>query len=175
MPRETFFEAPLSPPDEHDYPRERLELFDDLPTWLNYQRHVPKSLQALVGSKNPVTLFRVDPNAYREVHGNAPKPSELGYQAVAAASDSFPLSIQNLASIRDVAEKVKNDFPHFSVRRFRPNLIVAGGPKFDEDDWQRVKIGQHEIYCSCHTTRCKLPCVDQDTAERHKSQPEQAR
>jgi uncharacterized protein YcbX len=173
LPRETSFQVPFTPPEDHDYPREAMEIFSDTPTWLNYQRHVPSSLQTVFGAKNPVTLFRVDPASYREVHGNAPKPSEVGYQPVAAAADSFPLSIQNLASIRDVADKVKDEIPHLSVRRFRPNLVVTGGSAFDEDDWQRIKVGDNEIICSCHTTRCKLPCVDPDTAERHNSQPEQ--
>lgn len=173
MSSETFFQAPLTPPKDHDYPRERLEIFSDTPTWLNYQRHVPKSLATLVKAKNAITLFRVDPVSYREVHGNAPKASEMGYQPVAAASDAFPLSVQNLASVRDVADKIKKDIPYFSVRRMRPNLVFTGGPAFDEDDWKRLKVGEHQIICSCHTTRCKLPCVDPDTAERHNSQPEQ--
>lgn len=172
MPSTTSFHVPLTPPEDHDYPKETMEIFSDAPTWLNYQRHVPSSLGTLVGAKNAVTLFRVDPDNYREVHGNAPKASEVGYQPVVAAGDSYPLSIQNLASVRDVADQVKRDIPHFTIRRLRPNVIVSGGAAFDEDDWQRIKIGEHEIFCACHTTRCKLPCVDPDTAERHDSQPE---
>ena len=175
VPKETSFEVPLHPPENHDYPKEQMELFGDRPIWLNYQRHVPRSLQMLVGAPNPVTLFRVDPAAYREVHGNAPKADDVGYQPVVAAADSYPLSIQNLASVREIADKVKEAIPQFTIRRLRPNLIVTGGPKFDEDDWKHIMIGEHDIYSSCRTTRCKLPCVDPDTAERHESQPETVR
>lgn len=173
MSTNTFFQVPLEPPPNHDYPREQVEIWRDTPIWLNYERHVPRSLQKLVKTNNCVTLFRVDPSSYREVHGNAPNVDKLGYQAIVGAADSYPLSIQNLASIRAVAHELQDDVPHLSVRRFRPNFVVTGPAKFDEDDWQRLKIGDHEIYCSCHTTRCKLPCVDPDTAVRHPSQPEQ--
>lgn len=173
LPKETSFQCPLQPPLDHDYPKQQVDIWGDSPTWLNYQRHVPRSLQTLVNAKNPVTLFRVDPAAYREVHGNAPKVDAVGYQPIVGFPDSYPLSIQNLASVRDVATKLAKDFSHFTVRRFRPNLVVTGGAPFDEDDWQRIRVGGHEIYCSCLTTRCKLPCVDPDTALRHKNQPEE--
>lgn len=173
LPATTFFQLPLEVPEKHDYPKQQVKIFDDNPVWLNYQRHVPKSLQSLVKAKNRVTLFRVDPAAHREVLENAPKPDEVGYQPIVGAADSHPLSVQNLASVRAVGKELAKDFPHFIIRRLRPNIVVAGGKKFDEDDWQRIKIGEHEIYCSCHTTRCKLPCVDPETAIRHPSQPEQ--
>lgn len=169
---EVFFEMPLTPPKNHDYPKEKLELFDDSPIWLNYGRHVPASLQTLVQAKGPVTLFRVDPSQYREVHGNAPKAEELGYQPIVGGADSYPLSIQNLASVRAVAREIQEDIPSFTIRRLRPNIIASGGAEFDEDDWQRIQIGEHEIICSCRTTRCKLPCVDPDSAIRHPKQPE---
>lgn len=169
---ETFFQVPLDPPEKHDYPKEQVVLFGDSPTWLNYQRHVPQSLQTLVKAEGPVTLFRVDPSQYREVHGNAPKVKQLGYQPIVGGADSYPLSIQNLASVRAVAREVREDIPTFTIRRLRPNIIATGGAAFDEDDWQRLQIGDHEIFCSCHTTRCKLPCVDPDSAIRHPKQPE---
>lgn len=170
---DTFFQVPLEPPEDHKYPKEHVEIFGENPVWLNYQQHVPRSLQMLVQAKNRVTLFRVDPASHREVRGNAPKPEQVGYQPIVGAADSFPLSVQNLASVHAVGKELQREIPHFTVRRLRPNIVVAGGRKFDEDDWQRIKIGEHEIYCSCHTTRCKLPCVDPDTAIRHPSQPEQ--
>jgi uncharacterized protein YcbX len=173
MSAKTWFQVPLEPPENHKYPNEQIQLWDDSPTWLNLVDHVPRSLQALVESNACISLFRVDPLMYREVHGNAPKADQLGYQPVVGAADSYPLSIQNLASVRAVAHKIEGELPHLSVRRFRPNIIISGGEAFDEDDWQRIKIGEHEIYCSCNTTRCKLPCVDPDTAIRHPNQPEQ--
>ncbi|ETN42670.1 uncharacterized protein HMPREF1541_01827 [Cyphellophora europaea CBS 101466] len=174
MSKEVSFEVPLEPPAKHNYPKEELDLWKDSPIWLNYQRHVPRSLQTLVQAKGPVTLFRVDPASYREVHGNAPKKADIGYQPMTGASDSYPLSIQNLASVRDLAAKISDEIPHFTIRRLRPNFVVSGGPAFDEDDWKCIKIGKHDIYTPCRTTRCKLPCVDPDTAKRHPRQPEEA-
>jgi uncharacterized protein YcbX len=171
MPRLASFEVPLQPPENHDYPSERLEIWKDSPVWLDYGRHVPANFSRLVGAKNPLTLFRADPTKLREVYGNAPRKEDLGWQPIAAAVDSYPLSIQNLASVQDVARQVRDDLPSLSIRRFRPNIIVSGGSAFDEDNWKRIRIGEHEIYCPCRTTRCKLPNVDPDTADRHQRQP----
>jgi hypothetical protein len=173
MPKMTSFQVPLQPPENHNYPSERLEIWKDSPVWLDYGRHVPANFSKLVGAKNPLTLFRVDSTKLREVYGNAPRKEDLGWQPIVAAGDSYPLSIQNLASVQDVARRVRDDLSSLSVRRFRPNIIVSGGLAFDEDDWKRIQIGEHEIYCSCRTTRCKLPNVDPDTGDRHKRQPDE--
>jgi uncharacterized protein YcbX len=169
---ETSFRVPLVPPKDHKYPVEDVTIWKDQPQWLNYGVHVPDSFRRYLNAKNPVTLFRVDPQIYREVYRNAPRKEELGYQAIVGFADSYPLHMLNLASVRDVAEKVQAAIPDFTARRFRANILVTGGGKYDEDAWKFVKIGKHKMHCACHTIRCKLPNVDPDTAVRHDVEPD---
>lgn len=169
---EAGFRVPLVPPKDHKYPVEDVTIWKDLPQWLNYGVHIPESFGRFLGAKNPVTLFRVDPQSYREVYRNAPTKAQLGYQPLVGFADSYPVHLLNLASVRDVAERVKTAIPKFTVRRFRSNVLVTGGGKYDEDEWKVVRIGGQVLYCACHTIRCRLPNVDPDTAVRHDVEPD---
>lgn len=169
---EKFFQVPLVPPENHKYPVEQVTIWRDSPSWLNYGVHVPDDLRTYIGVTNPLTLFRVDPKSYREVYRCAPRKDELGYQSVVGFADAYPVHLLNIASVRDVAGRVKKDIPRFSARRFRANIVVSGPSAYDEDDWKKIKIGSHIFYCACHTVRCRLPNVDPDTAERHAAEPD---
>lgn len=171
LPAEKSFRVPLYPPKGHNYIAEKVKIWKDFPVWLNYARHLPSDFKDFLGARNDVTLFRADPSSFRQVFRNAPKKEQLGYQPIVGFADSYPLHLLNLASVRDIAAKVKYEIPHFSARRFRPNFLISGPPAYDEDDWKRVRIGGNEYHCACHTVRCKLPNVDPDTAVKHKDQP----
>jgi hypothetical protein len=78
----------------------------------------------------------------------------------------------NLASVRDIAAKVKKEIPNFSCRRFRSNILLTGPSAYDEDDWKRIRIGNEGFHCACHTVRCQLPNVDPHSSERHPREPD---
>jgi len=169
---ERSFRVPLIPPPGHKYPVEEVAIWKDSPKWLNLGVHVTDDFKTYLGTTNPLTLFRVDPESYREVFRCAPRQEMLGYQSVVGFADAYPVHLLNIASVRDVAAKVKQDIPRFSTRRFRSNILLAGPPAYDEDDWKRIRIGGHEFYCACHTVRCRLPNVDPETSERHPVEPD---
>ncbi|EXJ80655.1 hypothetical protein A1O3_06939 [Capronia epimyces CBS 606.96] len=169
---EKSFMVPLVPPENHKYPVEQVTIWRDSPTWLNLSVHVPDDLRTYLGVTNPFTLFRVDPKSYREVYRCAPRKDELGYQSVVGFADAYPVHLLNIASVRDLAGRVKKDIPHFSARRFRANILVSGPSAYDEDDWKKIKMGDHVFFCACHTVRCRLPNVDPDTAQRHAVEPD---
>ena len=169
---ESTFKIPLVPRREHRYPAEKVVIWKDSPKWLNLGEHIPASFQTWLGARNPITLFRVDSQKYREVFRCAPRKDQVGYQPVVGFADAYPLHLLNLSSSRDIATRVKDSIPDFTVRRFRSNIVVTGPSKYDEDNWKRVKIGGHDLYCACHTIRCRLPNVDPDTAIRHPSEPD---
>lgn len=169
---ERSFRVPLNPLQDHHYPRETVNIWRDNPEWLNLGQHVPDDFHRWLGVKHPLSIFRADPNAYRPVMRCAPRADQVGYQPVAAFQDAYPLNLLNLASVRDVAERVADSIPKFSHRRFRTNFLLSGPPAYDEDDWKRIKLGGQEIYCACRTVRCRLPNVDPDTAIRHPTEPD---
>jgi uncharacterized protein YcbX len=172
LPLEKSFQVPFNPPPDHKYPSEDLVLWKDRPRWLNYGVHVPDDFRDYMGVKNPLTLFRADPASFRELYRNAPRRESLGYQASIGFTDAYPVHLLNLASVRDVAAKVKKEIPHLSARRFRSNILLTGPPVYDEDDWKRIRIGNAEFHCACHSVRCKLPNVDPDSSERHPQEPD---
>ncbi|EHY58868.1 hypothetical protein HRR83_001874 [Exophiala dermatitidis] len=172
MDPEKSFRVPLIPPEDHNYPIEQVTIWRDAPSWLNLGVHVPDDFRTYLGVTNPLTLFRVDPQSYREVYRCAPRKDELGYQAVVGFADAYPVHLLNIASVRDVAGRVQKDIPRFSARRFRANIVVSGPSAYDEDDWKKIKIGHRVFVCACHTVRCRLPNVDPDTAERHPAEPD---
>jgi len=172
LPAETSFRVPLTPPKTHQYPLEQVTIWRDSPKWLNYGVHVPASLSAYLGVNNPLTLFRVDPRSYREVYRCAPRREQLGYQSLVGFADAYPVHLLNISSVHDIGGRIKSAIPRFSARRFRSNILVAGPNAYNEDDWKKIKVGNHIFYCACHTVRCRLPNVDPDTAERHPVEPD---
>lgn len=172
LPKERSFQVPLVPPKNHNYPIEDVVIWKDTPKWLNYGIHVPQDFKKYVGAKKDLSLFRVDPDNERNVFRCAPRKEKLGFQPLVGFADGYPIHLLNLASVRDLAAKVKKDIPKFSSRRFRANLLITGPPAYDEDDWKRARIGEHVMYCACHTVRCRLPNVDPETAIRHPHQPD---
>lgn len=174
LPKERSFAVPLDPPGEHEFASKDVVIWKDTPTWFDYGKYVPSDLAGFVGAESPFSLFRSDPERYRQVFRCAPRKEELGYQSVVGFQDAYPLHLLNLASNQDVGEKVKYALPVFSARRFRANFITSGPGPYDEDDWKRIRIGGLEYYCACHTVRCKLPNVDPDTAVRDRFEPDRA-
>lgn len=81
------------------------------------------------------------------------------------------MHIMNLASVHDVASKLPKGSKPLSALRYRPNVFITGPPAFDEDSWTKARIGDITTHVSCHTTRCKLPNVDQETGIADRNEP----
>jgi hypothetical protein len=98
------FRLPFNPPKERikskGYKNEVLRIWKDSPVALNMtseiDREALEKLRYTLGAANPIALFRIDTNAYREVHKNAPKKEDVGFQTIIGMQDSvcFP-SIQS--------------------------------------------------------------------------------
>lgn len=156
LPKESSFRVPFHPGKNHKYPLERVNIWVDNPTWLNMGEHVPNDFKEWLGIKNPFTIFRADPDSYRNIFRCAPRKEEIGYQPAIGFQDAYPLNLMNIASVHDVSKKVGSTINGLSVRRFRTNIVLEGPPAYDEDDWKYVKIGENEYYCACHTVRCRV-------------------
>lgn len=188
IPKEKSFRVPLNPIDEH--PKAVVDIWKEDANWFDMGRHIPEDFKQWMGVSRPLTLFRADAESYRPVMRCAPRKEDVGFQTAVRCQDAYPVNMLNLASVHDVGNKVgKSIIDGLSVRRFRANIIVEGLPAYDEDDWKRCSIGVHELYCACHTVRCRvshsfpvantldltkeqLPNVDPDTAQRHPSEPD---
>ncbi|CBX90833.1 hypothetical protein IAQ61_002310 [Plenodomus lingam] len=192
------FKIPFNPTNEHakskGYKHEVLKIIKDSPVALNVGSEIdPEILAKLrytLGAANPITLFRIDMNKYREVHRNAPKKEDVGFQTVIGLQDDYPLHILNLASVHHLAANIdkqkqskyvwQNHYTLLNALRFRANMYVTGPPAFDEDNWTKARISRSEttggktsvdLHISCRATRCKLPNVDPETGLTDRNEP----
>lgn len=90
------FRVPFNPSKEHikskGYKSETLRIWKDSPTALNMGCEVDPELLAklkyTLGTTNPITLFRIDTNKFREVYKCAPKKEDVGFQTTIGMQDS---------------------------------------------------------------------------------------
>ena len=53
------------------------------------------------------------------------------------------------------------------MERFRPNIVVTGTQPWEEDTWQRIRIGgQHEFYVWQRCGRCAMTTIDPHSLQR---------
>jgi uncharacterized protein len=87
-------------------------------------------------------------------------------------ADGYPLLLtarESLDALNDlVTERSGGADGPLSMIRFRPNLVVSGGPAWAEDDWRRVRIGDAVFRMVKRCARCVFTTVDPDTGERCK-------
>jgi uncharacterized protein YcbX len=81
-------------------------------------------------------------------------------------ADGFPFLLISQASIDFISEKVGYGI---SVQRFRPNIVVSGCQPFEEDGWRKIKIGQIEFDIVKSCSRCVIPTINLQTAEKDKA------
>lgn len=80
-------------------------------------------------------------------------------------ADSYPLLVIGAASLADLnARMTARGFPALPMNRFRPNLVLAGLPAYDEDHLDEITVGDVVLRCVKPCTRCRVTTTDQATA-----------
>lgn len=96
------------------------------------------------------------------------RPTDVRYaDAATSLSDGFPYLIISQASLDDLNARI-DTAARVPMDRFRPNIVVAGGTAFQEDDWRSITIGQARFQLVKPCARCPIPTTDQRTGERGK-------
>ena len=103
----------------------------------------------------PVRLVAMDDGTKRRPDPDCTLPEDE-----VSFADCYPVLAIGQSSLDDL--NVRTPAP-VSMRRFRPNLVVSGGPPYAEDDWRRVRIGSVEFEGVENCERCELPTVNPDT------------
>lgn len=93
-----------------------------------------------------------------------------------AYADGYPLTLANESSLDQLndwivagaAERGEEPPVPLGMERFRPNLVVRGVPAFEEETWQRVRIGEVTFRVTHPSARCVMTTVDPKTLERGK-------
>ncbi|RMF04220.1 MAG: MOSC domain-containing protein [Bacteroidetes bacterium] len=107
--------------------------------------------------KLPVRLVYLAADSRRPVDPRYAKPGEM-----VSFADGYPYLITTTASL---AELSRRHGKALSMRRFRPNIVLATQEAFAEDEWQRISIGVgHEFRLTKPCARCRVITIDPDTA-----------
>lgn len=79
-------------------------------------------------------------------------------------ADGAPYLLISQASLDELNQRLAAPV---SMRQFRPNLVVDDAFAFEEDEWQRIRIGEVEFEVVSRCTRCIFTTIDPDTAQPH--------
>lgn len=100
------------------------------------------------------------------------KPDVAGPGDVVTFADGYPFMAISEASLADLNDRlVAQSEEPVPMNRFRPNLVLAGGGAFAEDNWPRLKIGSVTFRAAGPCARCGVPGIDQVTGERIGPEP----
>eukprot|EP00667_Euglena_gracilis_P016255 EG_transcript_16991 len=85
--------------------------------------------------------------------------------------DEYPYLIATEASLAAVNAGLRERCPNpeqfrpLNMNRFRPNVVIRGNQPFEEDEWDELRIGSVTFRLVKGMSRCKMPTIDQETAE----------
>jgi uncharacterized protein YcbX len=81
-----------------------------------------------------------------------------------AFSDGYPLLLITESALDELNARLSAPV---RMDRFRPNLVIRGAAAHAEDGWSRLRIGEAELQLVKPCSRCAVPSIDQQSAERH--------
>jgi uncharacterized protein YcbX len=78
-------------------------------------------------------------------------------------ADGYPIHLTTEESL----EEMNGWLPErTNMLRYRPNLVVAGGAPWEEDEWRVIEIGDITLHLVKPCARCPVITVDQGTGTR---------
>jgi len=83
-------------------------------------------------------------------------------------ADGFPILVVSEESLIDLNQRLKTPV---DMRRFRPNIVIAGCEAFAEDNLTNFSIGSLAMKAVKICSRCPMPMIDPDLGERNSQEP----
>lgn len=80
---------------------------------------------------------------------------------ITAFTDDFPYLAIGQSSLDELNSRLPNPIP---MDRFRPNIVVAGGAPFEEDEWALFLVKDLQFFGSKLCGRCTVTTIDQQHA-----------
>lgn len=111
-------------------------------------------------------LSRIYRRSLRLVYLGDPRARSLqpkGLDGHVSFADGYPLLLTSLSSLAALEQRVGRAL---DMRRFRPNLVIAGSAAWAEEGWSRVRIGALHFRVVNRCSRCVFTTVDPDTGLR---------
>ncbi len=87
-------------------------------------------------------------------------------------ADGYPLLVTNVESLADLNVHMKRDATNaMPMNRFRPNVVIAGLPAWDEDHIDTLNIGEVVLKLAKPCVRCQVTTTDQESGLRLSDEP----
>jgi len=105
---------------------------------------------------------------FDSTHERACNPDFVGASgAHTAFADAYPLLLAGEASLADLNVRLAaKASPALPMNRFRPNIVLAGLPAYDEDHLDAIEVDGIVIKLVKRCTRCTTTTTDQATSIR---------
>ena len=108
----------------------------------------------------PVRLVWMPESTHRTV-----SPAYAGAGHSTGFSDGFPFLLVTQSSLDHLNARLPSPV---DWRRFRPNIVIAGDVSpHAEDGWKRLQVGEIELAVVKPCSRCVIPSIDPDTADKN--------
>lgn len=78
-------------------------------------------------------------------------------------ADGAPVLLTATASLAQLNERLPRPV---GMVNFRPNLVAETVVPFEEDRWERIRVGESELDVAWACTRCVLTTIDPETATK---------
>lgn len=87
-------------------------------------------------------------------------------------ADGYPLLVTNVESLADLNVRMRRDATNaMPMNRFRPNVVIAGLPAWDEDHINTLSIGEVVLKLAKPCVRCEVTTTDQLSGARLSDEP----
>jgi len=83
-------------------------------------------------------------------------------EALVSFADGYPLLLVSSASLEELNRRTPEPMP---MERFRPNLVLSGGPPHFEDDLVSFRLGGVRFHAPKLCDRCVVTTLDPKTGE----------
>ncbi len=103
-------------------------------------------------------------------HARVPKRRPEGVAAGLSFADAYPLLIAGQASLEELNRALPPDGA-VGMDRFRPNLVVRTRRPWEEDAWNRFRLGGVAMHGVKRCERCPIIRVGQGDGRQHATEP----
>lgn len=118
-------------------------------------------------TREPSRLVYLDDPARRPVTRLNGRPEDR-----VSLADGYPLLLTSEDSLAALNALIAAGWQHHEgpvpMRRFRPNVVVAGAGPWAEDGWRLLRIGDVTFRAAKLSDRCVMTTLDPDTAAKGK-------
>ena len=150
-------------------PRRPVTVWNSTVEAAEYPNDVNQWLSEAIGGE--CVLFGMPVAAERHVNPLFDRGDDL-----VSFADGYPLLLIGEGSLAELNRRIAANGGNGSVsplemRRFRPNLVVAGSEPFEEDTWARIRVGEAIFRVVRPCARCAITTVDPDRGEFDGKEP----